>query len=140
MQEKDIVRRVSTAKSMFLGPYNCTQSVAMAFKDVIRLEDQEIMHLASGFGFGMGGERSVCGAVSGGIMVISSTIEDPAQREEIYDKVYYLISLFKEQNGDKLACLDLIGESPGDEEFRVACPLLIEQVVRTVAEIIAHQS
>ena len=53
--------------------------------------------------------------------------------------MYYLVSLFKEQNGDKLACLDLIGENPGDEEFRNTCPLLIEQVIRTVAEIIGKR-
>lgn len=133
------MRRISLARTMFLGPYNCTQSVAMAFKDVIKLEEKDIMRLASGFGYGMGGERSVCGAISGGIMVISSTIEDPAQREEIYDKVYYLISLFKEQNGDSLACIDLIGEYAGEEEFTGTCPLLIEQVVRTVAEIISER-
>jgi C_GCAxxG_C_C family probable redox protein len=136
MQEKEILRRISVARSLFSGPYNCSQSVAMAFQDVINLEEKDIMRLASGFGFGMGGERSVCGAVSGGIMVISSTVEDPAQREEIYDKVYYLISLFKEQNGDKMACLDLVGESPGEEEFQNTCPMLIEQVIRTVTEII----
>lgn len=139
MQEHEIRKRIAVATSFFAGPYNCTQSVAMAFRDVLGLKDEEIMRLASGFGFGMGGERSVCGAVSGGILVISSTVEDPAQREEIYDKVYYLISLFKEQNTGNLSCLDLIGDNPGEDEFKGQCPVLIEQVVRAVAEIIGKE-
>jgi C_GCAxxG_C_C family probable redox protein len=129
-------QRISKAKELFSGPYNCSQSVAAAFSDVLNKDDDEIFRLMSGFGFGMGGQRAVCGAVSGGIFVISSKVEDPAQRKELYDKVYYLLSRFKAQNNGKLHCLDLVGENPGSEEFNATCPLLIEQVVREVEKIL----
>ena len=90
----------------------------------------------SGFGFGMGGERSVCGAVSGGIFVISSTIESPTQREELYDKVYYLIRRFKKMNDGHLNCLNLVGDEPTEEKFRSVCPVLIEQVIQLVSHIL----
>lgn len=128
--------RITKSLALFSGPYNCSQSVAASFSDVLNKDDDEIFRLMSGFGFGMGGQRSVCGAVSGGIFVISSKVEDPAQREELYDKVYYLLSRFKAQNNGKLFCLDLVGENPSDEDFRKICPLLIEQVVREVAKIV----
>jgi C_GCAxxG_C_C family probable redox protein len=128
--------RTTKSLALFSGPYNCSQSVAAAFSDIIGKDDEEIFRLMSGFGFGMGGERSVCGAVSGGIFVLSSTVENPAQREELYDKVYYLISRIKEQNNGKLNCLDLVGENPTGEEFSKICPLLIEQVTGIVSRIL----
>jgi C_GCAxxG_C_C family probable redox protein len=130
-------QRIDKAKSLFKGPYNCSQSVAAAFSDIIGKEDEEIFRLMSGFGFGMGGERSVCGAVTGGIFVISSTVDDPAKREELYDKVYSLISQFKQQNHNNLNCLHLVGENPSDEEFHSICPALLEQVIREVQKILS---
>ena len=129
-------QRIIKAKELFSGLYNCSQSVAAAFSDVLNKDDDDIFRLMSGFGFGMGGQRSVCGAVSGGIFVISSKVEDPAQREELYDKVYYLLSRFKVQNNGKLNCFDLVGENPGSVEFNTICPALIEQVVREVNKIV----
>jgi C_GCAxxG_C_C family probable redox protein len=128
--------RISKAKELFNGPYNCAQSVAAAFSDVLGKQDEEIFRMMSGFGFGMGGERTVCGAITGGIFVLSSTIEDPVQREELYDKVYFLINRIKEQNNGNLNCLDLVGENPTNEEFQGICPILVEQVIREVDKII----
>jgi C_GCAxxG_C_C family probable redox protein len=128
--------RIEKARDLFSGPYNCSQSVAAAFADILEKDEEEIFRLMSGFGFGMGGERSVCGAVSGGIFVLSATIADPRQREELYDKVYYLISRFKKLNHGNLKCLDLVGEEPTDEQFQTVCPLLLEQVVGIVQRIV----
>lgn len=140
MKDEILLLRINKAQELFNGPYNCAQSVAAAFSDVLRKNDEEIFRLMSGFGFGMGGERTVCGAVSGGIFVLSSTIEDPAQREELYDKVYYLISRIKEQNKGNVNCLDLVGENPAITEFQGICPMLIEQVVREVEKILKATS
>jgi C_GCAxxG_C_C family probable redox protein len=136
MPNDKLLIRINKAKELFNGPYNCAQAVAAAFADILGKEDEEIFRLVSGFGFGMGGERSVCGAVSGGIFVISSTIEDPCQREELYDKVYYLISRFKNYNNGNLNCLNLVGENPTDEEFNIKCPLLLDEVIREVKKIL----
>ncbi len=136
MTDDQLLPRITKAKELFAGPYNCAQSVAAAYADILGMDDDEIFRLMSGFGFGMGGERSVCGAVSGGIFVLSSNIKDPAQREELYDKIYYLISLFKKQNQGKLNCFDLVGENPSDEIFQAKCPILLEQVIREVEKIL----
>ena len=133
--KQNAINRSERAKDLFNGPFNCAQSVASVFADRMNVDKDVIMRLMSGFGFGMGGERSVCGALTGGIAVISATIDDPAERVEIYDKVYYLIHEFKKQNGGKIHCLDLIGEDPGDKEFQTVCPVLVESVVRLVEKI-----
>jgi C_GCAxxG_C_C family probable redox protein len=134
MKDEYLLSRISKAREIFDGPYNCAQAVASAFADIIGDEEEEIRRLVSGFGFGMGGERSVCGALSGGIFVLSSTVKDPTNREELYDRVYYIISQFKKNNDGNLHCLDLIGEDPGEKEFKSVCPLLVETVVRLVAK------
>lgn len=128
--------RIEKARELFSGPYNCAQSVAAAFSDIIGKEDEEIFRLMSGFGFGMGGERSVCGAVSGGIFVLSSQIENPAQREELYDKIYYLINQFKSLNNNHLNCLDLVGKEPSAEQFQLICPLLLDHVIKLTSKIL----
>ena len=134
MPPDNLSSRITKAREMFTGPYNCAQSVATAYADIAGLKEEEIKKLVSGFGFGMGGERSVCGAVTGGIFVLSSTVKDPADREELYDRVYYLIHEFKKQNEGNLHCLDLIGDTPGDEQFKNVCPMLVETVIRLVAK------
>jgi len=128
----DLDHRISKAKDLFSGPYNCAQAVATAYADILKLDEEQIQRLVSGFGFGMGGERSVCGALTGGIFVLSSTVKDPTNREELYDKVYYMISEFKKQNDGKLDCLQLVGKEPGQREFTTICPVLVETVVRLV--------
>ena len=77
---------------MFSGPFNCAQAVATAYADIIGHDEEEVKKLVSGFGFGMGGERSVCGALSGGIFVLSSTVKDPSNREELYTTVSIISS------------------------------------------------
>jgi C_GCAxxG_C_C family probable redox protein len=136
MQGKDVTERINKAKTLFSGPYNCSQSVAMAFSDVIGLEEDDILRLMSGFGYGMGGERTVCGAVTGGVFVISSLNKDPVNREESYAKVKRLIDEFKNGSDGTIDCLDLIGENPGTEEFQSECPVIIERVIRIVENII----
>lgn len=134
MAGNSLKSRIDKARELFNGPYNCSQAVASAFADIIGHDEDEIRKMMSGFGFGMGGERSVCGAVSGGIFVLSSTVKDPASREELYDRVYYLIHEFKKRNDGNLNCLELIGEDPGNEQFNNICPLLVETVVQLVSK------
>jgi C_GCAxxG_C_C family probable redox protein len=128
----DLSPRIEKAKALFSGPFNCAQAVATAYADIIGHDEEEVKKLVSGFGFGMGGERSVCGALSGGIFVLSSTVKDPSNREELYDRVHYLISQFKKHNHGVLTCLDLVGKDPGQKEFDTVCPVLVETVVRLV--------
>ena len=52
--------------------YNCAQSVAGAFADLTGLSPEQLMAATGGFGGGVGGSHAeVCGAVSGGVLVLS---------------------------------------------------------------------
>jgi C_GCAxxG_C_C family probable redox protein len=135
VQAKNVSDRIDLATTLFNGNYNCSQAVAMAYADVIGMKEEEILRVMSGFGFGMGGERSVCGAVTGGVFVISSLTQDPLNRDKTYASVKRFIDEFKEQDSGTIYCLDLIGENPGPKEFHSACPLIIERVIRLVENI-----
>jgi C_GCAxxG_C_C family probable redox protein len=128
--------RIEKANTFFRNSYNCSQSVAVAFSDVIGLEEEDILRLMSGFGYGMGGERTVCGAVTGGAFVISSMNKDPEYREESYEKVKKLIDEFKEQGEGTIDCLELIGENPSSEDFHTTCPAYLERVIHIVDSLI----
>ncbi len=95
----------------FKDGYNCAQSVALAFKNEINMEDAIITKIISGFGGGFGRMREVCGAVSGMVFVLSvmegySTPND-AQKMELYKKVQSLMNAFKEKNGSYV-CRELL--------------------------------
>lgn len=56
------------AGDLFLEGYNCSQSVFLAFNDIMGLDKHTALKLSSSFGGGMGRLREVCGAVSGMFM------------------------------------------------------------------------
>jgi C_GCAxxG_C_C family probable redox protein len=60
------------AVEKFLGGYNCAQSVFYAFCDDLQFDKNTALKIASGFGAGMGLKGEVCGAVSGGIIVLGT--------------------------------------------------------------------
>jgi len=62
--------RSDRATEMFLSGYNCAQSVLWSFSDEVRLDPDTALRIACGFGAGMARRQEVCGAVTGGIMVL----------------------------------------------------------------------
>lgn len=110
MSSKD---REELACKYFHDGYNCSQSVAMAFSDILGLEPVKVAELMSGFGGGFGRMREVCGAVSGMTFVTGalSPAADPsnkAERTANYALVQELAGKFKEENGS-IVCRELLG-------------------------------
>ena len=62
--------RTNIAVDKFLSGYNCAQSVLYAFREEIGLGDDMALKIACGLGAGMGRKQEVCGAVTGGILVL----------------------------------------------------------------------
>ena len=106
------------AAQLFLGGYNCAQSVAVAFCDVTGLEEDFAAKLASSFGGGMGRMREVCGAVSGMLMVAGllygyETPGDDVSKKEHYVRVQELAGKFREQVGS-IVCREILKNPPSD--------------------------
>jgi C_GCAxxG_C_C family probable redox protein len=84
--------------------YNCAQSVFYSFCDDLQFDKDSALRLACGFGAGMGRKGEVCGAVSGGIMVIGAKFgkgEKGASMaaETTYRKTREFMDQFASRNG-----------------------------------------
>ena len=104
----EITGRGRRAKELFLSGYNCAQSVAGAYADVIGLPETLVLRLSQPFGGGMGRMREVCGTLSGALFVVAQLYggEDPSTDEEkrdgkarVYAVVQDIASSFRAEHG-----------------------------------------
>lgn len=86
---------------------NCAQSVVLAFKDELGLDEKTLKKLAIGYGGGVGRQREVCGAVLGMTMVLSYLLSDGQDKLAIYSIIQSACNEFKEQVGS-IVCKDLL--------------------------------
>jgi C_GCAxxG_C_C family probable redox protein len=92
------------AVSKFMEGFNCAQSVFYSFCDELSIDKELGLKTACGFGAGMGGKEEICGAVSGGIMVIGAKYgkikkDDVAATEKTYKMTRELMDGFAKANG-----------------------------------------
>lgn len=136
------------AKELFLSGYNCSQAVALAFCEEMKLEPKLVAKLTIGFGGGMGRMREVCGAVSGMTFVLSAIFDE--NKTEIYKRVQAVSNKFREYNGS-IVCRELLKlnikgpDSPIPEERTPAyykkrpCPDIIAFAADTLDEYLKEQ-
>ena len=145
----DINERVETARNYFLGGYNCAQSIALAYHDVMGIEKELSATMAAPFGGGMGRLREVCGTVSGMFMVAgfiapNAQPNDTANKKSCYALVQSLAERFREENGS-IVCRELLGltqqkddptPSPRTEEYyhRRPCAEYVAIAARILGE------
>ena len=65
-----MISKRDIAVSKFLEGYDCAQSVFYAYCDDLGFDKNTALKIACGFGGGMACKGEVCGAVTGGIIVI----------------------------------------------------------------------
>ena len=119
--------RAERAKEYFIQGYACSQAVALAFADVMGIDETTVQKLALPFGGGLGRLRLTCGAVSGMAMVIGGVFTSEKQTQEnkktVYSIVQVLCEKFKAENGslicgELLAGANLFAEKGGVAEAR----------------------
>lgn len=87
---------------------NCAQAVALAFADLLPLDEQTLMKLAAGYGAGMGCMEATCGALIGAVMaagVLTNGLSTPRCAKEILKR-------FQKKCGATI-CRDLKGRDTG---------------------------
>ena len=99
------------AVDKFVEGYNCAQSVVFAFHDECGLSEDAALKVSGGFGGGMGRKQEVCGAVTGGIMILGLR-RDRATRgspvtEDLFRATREFMDGFAARNGSYL-CRDLL--------------------------------
>lgn len=144
--------RSETAISKFIEGYNCAQSVFYSFCDELQLDQELALKIACGFGAGMGRKQEVCGAVTGGIMVIGAKVgrgskDDKAVTEATYQKTRDFIDRFSKLNG-AVTCRDLLGgcelmTEEGQRHFKdndllnKVCKPCIQSTVEILAKVVS---
>ena len=109
--------RRERAAAAFAAGQNCAQAVVSAFADLLPVDADTAMRMASPFGGGLGRQREVCGAVFGmclvaGFLYGQSDVSDPAEKTRVYTMTQELCRAFREKNGH-IVCRELLGLKEG---------------------------
>ena len=105
--------RKEKAMESFLDGYNCCQCMMLAFEDLLTIDLDTALKIASPFGGGMGRLREVCGSVSGMFMVLGyiygyNDPKDYEGKKDLYAHIQELAHRYEEANGS-IICRDLLG-------------------------------
>jgi C_GCAxxG_C_C family probable redox protein len=143
--------RSEKAVAKFVEGYNCAQSVFFSYCEDLGLDKDKALKLACGFGAGMGRKEEVCGAVSGGILVIGAKYgrganEDRKTTNSTYVKIRELMDEFSQKHGTYI-CRKLLNDCELTTEeghkiylendyFNKVCKPCVKSVVEILENII----
>lgn len=144
-------RKSEIAATKFKEGYNCAQSVIYSFCDELNLDKDTALKIACGFGGGMGRKQEVCGAITGGIMVLGSKHgrgenDESEVMSENYKKVSELLELFEKKHGTYI-CRNLLNNcelqtDEGQQRFKdndlksKVCIPCVQSVVEILEKIL----
>jgi len=100
---------VGLAKSYATEGFLCSESVLLAFSDLLGIKNPLIPRVATGFGGGICFCGSVCGAISGGIMALSLKFGRNDAKEQVvkfYRFGHRLVERFEKEFGSAM-CREL---------------------------------
>ena len=97
--------------------FNCAQSVACTYCDLVGVDEEMMFRVTEAFGAGMGGMEGTCGAVSGacvlaGMKASTGNLEKPNSKAVSHQLAKEILRRFKEQNGS-VVCKEIKGVGTG---------------------------
>jgi C_GCAxxG_C_C family probable redox protein len=142
------------AVAMMTAGFNCAQSVLGVFCADLHFDKDTALKLATGFGAGMARKQEVCGAVTGGILVIGlKSGRGSADERSATESTYLLVEKFMERfNAKHGSCLcrilldgcNLLSESGRNfcNENKLSekiCRPCVAEAVRILEDILSNQ-
>ena len=117
--------------------YNCAQSVALTYADLVDMAPEQLFKITEGFGLGGGNMQGTCGAISGAIALIGllnscGNLEHPSTKAQTYALGREILERFKAQNGSVL-CHELKGAGTG--KVLRSCPDCIMDACQLFEEL-----
>jgi C_GCAxxG_C_C family probable redox protein len=101
------------AVDLMAAGYNCAQAVFGVFCEDLHFDKDSALKLAAGFGAGMARRQEICGAVTGGIMVLGLKHGRGLDEERsAVEKTYLLVGEFMKRFAEKYGsclCRELLG-------------------------------
>lgn len=93
--------------------YNCAQSVACAFSDMVDVDETLLFKVTEGMGLGMGCMKGTCGAINGAVTILglhnsTANLEAPNSKAATYQLSKELVETFHEKN-KSITCRELKG-------------------------------
>ncbi|MBI9053583.1 MAG: C_GCAxxG_C_C family protein [Bacteroidales bacterium] len=144
------MNRSDKALKLYSQGLNCAQSVIASFADILELDEDKAIRIASGFGGGMGGMQGTCGAATGAYMVIGYLRGRVINGTEVSnDETNALVQEFSKRFAQKhqstnckaLISFDLNTEKGKKEAekadvFNTKCTLFVTTAVEILDEIL----
>ena len=111
------------AEKLFRNEYLCAPSVLSTFSQELGLSKDMALKIATGFGAGIAGRSTICGAITGAIMAIGLKygrgMSEPREvQEKTFEIVNEFIGKFIEKHGT-VECKELIGYDLTNSRERV---------------------
>lgn len=143
--------KVKDAVEMYRNTeFNCAQSVFAEFAPQFGMDRDTAMKVACGLGSGMGRSGNICGAISGGMLVLGlkygmTDPDSPEDKKLTYQKVCELLDkVIAKQKFTN--CTDLMGVDIGTEEglqeakdkdlSNKVCSKIVGDVARILEELL----
>lgn len=139
------------AIAKFSEGFNCAQSVIFSFAKDLGVDENMALKTACGLGAGMGRKEEVCGAVTGGILVIGTKYgrgagDDRTATEMTYAKTRELMDSFAVRHGTFI-CRKLLNgceltTAEGQKQFKEndllnkTCKPCVQSVVEILEKIL----
>lgn len=110
--------RVKKALANHDKNYNCCQSVACAYCDLLGIDEETMFKAGEAFGLGMGGMEGTCGAIAGAVLLAgfknsTANLEKPDSKASTYKLSAAILKAFEEKNGATL-CHVIKGRGTGN--------------------------
>ena len=145
MEEK-CLSRCAAAYQYHQDGFNCAQSVVGAFQDLLGMDEKQAMAMAGGFGGGVGGSHAeLCGAVSGGVLVLGLlTPHTDSADKEGKRRIYAVAKEFRSRFDAVFGltrCGELLKARPGVTERNSASACLVvtahcDNMIVTAVELV----
>ena len=146
--------RSDRAVACFNAGFSCSQAICLAFGDEFGLSPADAARIAAGFGGGIARTDRICGAVSGGVMVLGlayggTGAEDRTAKEATYAAVQEFLAAFETAHGS-VSCTELLGYNLGKPAEAAAareagavphvCPGLVRSAGLLIEAILARRT
>lgn len=127
------------ARKYYSEGANCSQAVALAFKNELNLTEEQVKKYVIAFGGGFGRQRLVCGAVSGMTFVLGALLSDGQDKLSIYKIEQQACAIIKEKLGS-LVCAELLEAKMGENAKKYSCAEICEIVASVTQDILTEYS
>ncbi len=123
------------------GNYTCSEALIYAFRKHFEPNiSNEIIAAASGFSFGLGGTKCICGSVTGAVMILGLCFGRTEPKDPKIKNAMNLTKTFYERMSEKkgaLCCAKIIENLEHDDiGKRAKCAEMVDEACIQAAKII----